>query len=71
MAWIPAGSFLMGSGDFYLEEAPVRQVEVEKLFDVDVDQLARACALIALRGLVALTPELAHPDPLQDSRDGR
>jgi sulfatase modifying factor 1 len=29
MAWIPAGSFLMGSEDFYPEEAPVRRVEVE------------------------------------------
>jgi sulfatase modifying factor 1 len=29
MAWIPAGSFLMGSDDFYPEEAPVRRVEVE------------------------------------------
>ena len=28
MAWIPAGSFLMGSEDFYPEEAPVRRVEV-------------------------------------------
>ena len=29
MAWIPAGSFLMGSDDFYPEEAPMRRVEVE------------------------------------------
>jgi sulfatase modifying factor 1 len=29
MAWIPAGSFLMGSDDFYPEEAPARRVEVE------------------------------------------
>ena len=29
MAWIPAGSFLMGSEAFYAEEAPVRRVEVE------------------------------------------
>jgi formylglycine-generating enzyme len=29
MAWIPAGSFLMGSEDFYPEERPVRRVEVE------------------------------------------
>jgi len=71
MAWIPAGSFLMGSGDFYLEEAPVRQVEVEKLFDVDVDQLTWLLALVAVGGLHPEPPELAHPDPLQDSRDGR
>ena len=29
MARIPAGSFLMGSEDFYPEEAPVRRLEVE------------------------------------------
>ena len=29
MAWIPAGSFLMGSEDFYPEERPVRRVEVD------------------------------------------
>src|SRR3954451_23080493 len=29
MAWIPAGSFLMGSDDFYPEEAPARGVELE------------------------------------------
>ena len=29
MAWIPAGSFLMGSEDFYPEERPVRRVAVD------------------------------------------
>lgn len=29
MSWIPAGSFLMGSEDFYPEERPVRRVEVD------------------------------------------
>jgi sulfatase modifying factor 1 len=29
MAWIPAGSFLMGSEDFYPEERPVRRVAAE------------------------------------------
>ena len=29
MAWIPGGSFLMGSEDFYPEERPVRRVEVD------------------------------------------
>ena len=28
LAWIPTGSFLMGSDDFYPEERPVRRVEV-------------------------------------------
>jgi sulfatase modifying factor 1 len=29
MRWIPAGSFLMGSEDFYPEERPVRRMEVQ------------------------------------------
>jgi formylglycine-generating enzyme required for sulfatase activity len=29
MSWIPSGSFLMGSEDFYPEERPVRRVEAE------------------------------------------
>src|SRR3954464_730545 len=29
MTWIPGGSFLMGSEDFYPEERPARRVEVE------------------------------------------
>ena len=29
MAWIPAGTFLMGANNFYPEEAPVRRVSVE------------------------------------------
>ena len=29
MAWIPAGTFLMGSEDFYPEERPIHRVEVD------------------------------------------
>ena len=29
MAWVPGGSFLMGSEDFYPEERPARRVEVD------------------------------------------
>ena len=29
MVWVPGGSFLMGSRDFYPEERPVRRVEVD------------------------------------------
>jgi sulfatase modifying factor 1 len=29
MAWVPAGTFAMGSADFYPEEAPVREVSVD------------------------------------------
>ena len=33
MAWIPDGTFRMGSEDFYPEEAPVREVAVDGLLD--------------------------------------
>jgi formylglycine-generating enzyme required for sulfatase activity len=29
MSWVPGGSFLMGSADFYPEERPVHRVEVD------------------------------------------
>ena len=29
MAWVPGGSFAMGSADFYPEERPVRRVAVD------------------------------------------
>ena len=29
MAWVPGGSFAMGSEDFYPEERPVHDVEVD------------------------------------------
>jgi sulfatase modifying factor 1 len=31
MAWVPSGTFLMGSDDFYPEERPVRRVAVDGL----------------------------------------
>jgi hypothetical protein len=37
-----------------------------ELLDVDVDQLARALAFIALGRLEPEAAELAHPDPLKD-----
>jgi hypothetical protein len=37
---------------------------------VDVDQLSRPLTLVAHSGLQADTSELAHPDPLKDSRHG-
>jgi sulfatase modifying factor 1 len=29
MAWVPGGTFLMGSADFYPEERPVHRVSVD------------------------------------------
>jgi hypothetical protein len=54
-----AGDAMAGHGD-----AP-------KLLDVDMDQLARPLALIALRRLKPEAPELAHPQPLADRADRR
>src|SRR5919109_4149213 len=47
------------------------RADPSELLDVDVDELARLLAFIALRGLGAEPTELAHPDPGQDARDGR
>src|SRR5512134_1727910 len=38
MEWIPGGTFRMGSEDFYPEERPVREVEVDG-FWVDVHEV--------------------------------
>jgi hypothetical protein len=42
-----------------------------ELLDVDVDQLARALALVASRRQQAYPSEFAHPDPGEDPRHGR
>jgi hypothetical protein len=46
-------------------------LDTAELLDVDVDQLAGTGALVALRGLKAKAPELAHPDARQDRRHRR
>src|SRR5688572_8708788 len=48
-----------------------RQQNAPELLDVDVDELARTLALVALGRLEPESAEAAHPDPGQDSRDGR
>jgi hypothetical protein len=47
-------------------------VEAGQLLDVDVEELARARVLVAVRRLERLEPRaLAEADPLQDRGDGR
>jgi hypothetical protein len=46
-------------------------LDASELFDVDVNQLTRPSALVALRGLQAEPAEPAHPDPRQDARHRR
>jgi formylglycine-generating enzyme len=66
MIEIPAGSFRMGSADFYPEEAPVRDVEVES-FAIDrapvtVSQFARFVAETEHVTLAERTPDpVAYP----------
>jgi hypothetical protein len=43
-------------------------LDASELLDVDVDQLARPLALIALRGLHPQPAQPTHPDPGQDPR---
>ena len=45
-------------------------VEASELLDVDVDQLSRPGALVALRLLESEPAEPPHPRALQDPRDG-
>jgi hypothetical protein len=46
-------------------------LDAAELLDVDVNELARALALVTLRRLEPEPPELAHPDPRQDPGDRR
>ena len=41
MVWIPGGTFLMGSEDFYPEERPVHEVAVDGLW---MDEHESRCA---------------------------
>src|SRR5438309_983144 len=50
---------------------PSATCDAPELLDVDMDQLARSLALVALSGLKTKAPELAHPDPREDPRDRR
>ena len=61
---------VMAAGALAAQDAVAGAGDAPELLDVDVDQLARALALIALGGLKAQAPESAHPDPLKDPRDG-
>ena len=41
-------------------------LDASELFDVDVDELARALALVALGRLESQPAKAAHPDPRED-----
>lgn len=41
MMWVPSGSFLMGSEEFYPEEGPVRSAAVEGITAHDLNEALR------------------------------
>ena len=63
MAWIPPGSFLMGSEEFYPEERPVRRVECEGFWidehPVTVAEFARFVKATGYVTNAERTPEAA------------
>ena len=64
MAWVPGGSFAMGSADFYPEERPVRQVEVDGLWmDDHPVTVAEFRRFVTATGYVTLAER--PPDPAQ------
>ncbi len=64
MAWVPGGSFLMGSEDFYPEERPVRRVEVDGFWmDIHPVTVADFRRFVTATGYVTLAER--PPDPLR------
>ena len=84
MAWVPGGSFLMGSQDFYPEERPVRRVEVDGFWmDDDPVTVAEFRRFVTATGYVTVAerpldpaqypdadPSLLHPGSLVFYRTG-
>jgi formylglycine-generating enzyme required for sulfatase activity len=68
MAWIPGGRFRMGSDDFYPEEGPVHDVEVDG-FWMDVHQVtvAQFAAFVAATGHVTVAERFPDPAAYPDA----
>jgi sulfatase modifying factor 1 len=63
MAWVPGGSFLMGSEEFYPEERPVREVLVEGFWmDVHPVTVAEFRRFVKSTGHVTLAERDEYPD---------
>jgi formylglycine-generating enzyme len=67
MVWVPGGSFLMGSEDFYPEERPVRRVDVDGFWmDPHPVTVADFRAFVAATGYVTVAERpldpLEYPD---------
>jgi formylglycine-generating enzyme required for sulfatase activity len=62
MVWVPGGSFLMGSEDFYPEERPVHQVEVDGFWMDDRQvTVAEFAQFVADTGYVTLAERPLDP----------
>jgi sulfatase modifying factor 1 len=62
MAWIPGGSFAMGSSDFYLEERPVHTVQVSGFWmDATPVTNEQFAAFVAATGYITVAERA--PDP--------
>ena len=62
MVWIPAGSFLMGSEDFYPEERPVHEVSIDGFWmDRHVVTNERFARFVAATGYVTVAERPLNP----------
>ena len=68
MIELPAGSFRMGSADFYPEEAPVREVEIEAFaIDRAPVTVARFARFVEATGYVTLAERAPDPAAYSDA----
>ena len=68
MAWVPGGSFLMGSEDFYPEERPVHPVHVDGFWmDTRPVTVAAFRQFVKATGYVTLAERPREPDQYADA----
>lgn len=68
MIEIPAGSFRMGSADFYPEEAPVREVEISSFaIDRGPVTVAQFTRFVEETGYLTLAERPPDPDAYPDA----
>jgi sulfatase modifying factor 1 len=68
MAWVPGGSFFMGSNDFYPEERPVRRVQVEGFWlDVSPVMVLEFQRFVQATGYVTVAEQPLDPTLYPDA----
>ncbi len=71
MAWVPGGSFLMGSENFYPEERPVRHVEVDGFWmDDHLVTVAEFRRFVKATGYVTVAERPLDPGQYPDADPG-